>query len=163
MKTIEEKAKAYDEAIKVAENIHRFSSDLAEIKRIEQIFPELKESEDERIRKEILDCFRAMKQQGCFPSKHKEQYDSWIAWLEKQGKHANFLSKIQVGDKVTRNEDGELVNLSQLNRVAKPAEEYNITGIKSRNAQGKLGEMIKNLKPELQMEVCRLKNEYKEI
>lgn len=51
----------------------------------EKYFPELRESEDEKIRKEILDCFKAMKQQGCFPSKHKEQYDSWIAWLEKQG------------------------------------------------------------------------------
>ena len=29
----------------------------------------------------------------------------------------------------------------------KPAEEYNITGIGSKNAQGKLGKMIKNLKP----------------
>ena len=29
----------------------------------------------------------------------------------------------------------------------KPAEEYNITGIGSKNAQGKLGEMIKNIKP----------------
>jgi predicted 3-demethylubiquinone-9 3-methyltransferase (glyoxalase superfamily) len=39
--TIEEKAKAYDEAFKEAEKIHKFSSDLAEIKRMEQIFPEL--------------------------------------------------------------------------------------------------------------------------
>ena len=53
---------------------------------LETLIPELKESEDDRIRKQILDCFRTMKQQGCFPSKHKEQYDSWIAWLEKQGK-----------------------------------------------------------------------------
>lgn len=43
-----------------------------------------------------------------------------LAWLEKQGEHANFLSKIQVGDKVTRNEAGILVNMSQLNRIAKP-------------------------------------------
>jgi hypothetical protein len=48
------------------------------------------ENEEERIGKEILDCFRAMKQQGCFPSKHKEQYDSWLAWLEKQGKHSIY-------------------------------------------------------------------------
>ena len=34
-------------------------------------------------------------------------------------KHMEFLDKIQVGDKVTRNSDGVLVNLSQLNRVAK--------------------------------------------
>ena len=44
-----------------------------------------------------------------------------------------------------------LVNLSQLKRVAKSeqksAEEYNITGIGSKHAEGKLGEMIKNLKP----------------
>ena len=53
---------------------------------LETLIPELKESEDDRIRKQILDCFRTMKQQGCFPSKHKEQYNSWIAWLEKQGK-----------------------------------------------------------------------------
>lgn len=45
-----------------------------------------------------------------------------IDWLEKQGEHANFRNKIQVGDKVTRNEDGVLVNLSQLNRVAKKDE-----------------------------------------
>lgn len=37
----------------------------------------------------------------------------------KQGEHAKFCDSIQVGDKVTRNEDGVLVNLSQLNRVAK--------------------------------------------
>lgn len=44
--SIEEKAMAYDNAFKEAENIHRFSSNIAEIKRLEQIFPELKESED---------------------------------------------------------------------------------------------------------------------
>lgn len=90
---------------------------------VEYIFPELCESEDEKIRKEILDCFRTMKRQGCFPSKHKEQYNPWIAWLEKQGEHANFRNKIQIGDKVTRNRDGVLVNLSQLKRVAKSSEE----------------------------------------
>lgn len=51
--TIEEKAKAYDEALKV---LHKYDSanimftqDLKE-----EMFPELKESEDERIRKEIV-------------------------------------------------------------------------------------------------------------
>ncbi len=44
---------------------------------LETLIPELKESEDDGIRKQILDCFRTMK-----------QYDSWIAWLEKQGKTA---------------------------------------------------------------------------
>lgn len=39
--SIEEKAMAYDKAFKEAESIHRFSSNIAEIKRMEQIFPEL--------------------------------------------------------------------------------------------------------------------------
>jgi hypothetical protein len=114
--SIEEKAKAYDEAIdKIA--------DVVEAGTIEQglaewLFPELKKSEDERIRKELLDYFKNKFKK--YPSDHK--FSVWIAWLEKQGEHANFRNKIQIGDKVTRNEDGVLVNLSQLNRVAKKDE-----------------------------------------
>ena len=71
--------------------------------------PELKESEYEKwIPKEII---KYLKEKGDFRS-------CWIAWLEKQGVHAKFINGIKVGDKVTRNEYGVLVNLSQLNRVA---------------------------------------------
>lgn len=76
--SIEDKAKRYDEAIEFAHNKYRFSSNLSDIKLIEELFPELKEDERE------------------IP-------------ISKQ----------------------------------KSAEEYNITGIGSKNAQGKLGEMIK--------------------
>lgn len=48
--TIEEKAKRYDEAFGIARNVWRFSSNNAEIMRMEELFPELKESEDEKIR-----------------------------------------------------------------------------------------------------------------
>ena len=84
---------------------------------LESLFPELKESEDERIVKELLTFFRESIHGGHILT--NKEYDSWIAWLEKQGGHAKFINGIQVGDKVTRNEDGVLVNLSQLNRVAK--------------------------------------------
>lgn len=57
------------------------------------VIPELAESEDERIRKQILDCFGTMRRQGCFPSKHKEQYDSWISWLEKQKEKRPLTAK----------------------------------------------------------------------
>ena len=117
--SIKEKAKAYDEALKV---LHKydganimFSQSLKE-----EMFPELKESEDERIRKEIIEFVK----NSCFvrtkDSKHNRE--QMLAWLEKQGEHANFRNKIQIGDKVTRNEDGVLVNLSQLKRVAKKDE-----------------------------------------
>ena len=83
------------------------------MKELSEIF--LKESEDERVRKDIVFYIAAH---------HKDDGEKarWLYWLEKQGEHANFRNKIQIGDKVTRNRDGVLVNLSQLKRVAKPAE-----------------------------------------
>ena len=79
---------------------------------VEYIFPELQESEDERIRKSLIDMLK----------NDEKCYLKEIAWLKKQGEHAKFRDSIQVGDKVTRNQDGVLVNLSQLNRVAKKDE-----------------------------------------
>ena len=77
--TIEQKAKAYDEAYKVAEDIHRFSSNPAEIKRMEEIFPVLKESEDERIRKRIIHALYG-------DVLDIEETNKAIVWLEKQGR-----------------------------------------------------------------------------
>jgi len=47
---------------------------------VESIFPELKESEDERIRKEII---RILKGETGYSS--KEDIDKYVTWLEKQG------------------------------------------------------------------------------
>ena len=117
--SIEEKAKRYDEAIEelrgLLEGIHEEKCEILE-EDITDIFPEPKESEDERIRKEIIEAFKTLGD-GKIPV--VINYADIFTWLEKQGKHANFRNKIQIGDKVTRNEDGILVNLSQLNRVAK--------------------------------------------
>lgn len=144
--SIKEKAKAYDEAKYIMkEYLESGNAGVIAENTIKKAFPELAESEDERIRKCLLSHFSRYQENEIFLNGITMK--QIVAWLEKQGEHAKFLNKIQIGDKVTRNQDGVLVNLSQLERVAKPAEEYNITGIKSKNAQGKLGEMIKNLKP----------------
>ena len=87
---------------------------------LNNLFPELAESEDEMIRKDIIVLIK-----DWWDRVNKDNIstkEQMIAWLEKQGEHANFLNKIQIGDKVTRNEDGVLVNLSQLKRVAKKDE-----------------------------------------
>lgn len=84
---------------------------------LEYVFPELKEGEDERIRENIIATIHLY-----YGEPLEDEAKEMIAWLEKQGEHANFRNKIQIGDKVTRNEDGVLVNLSQLNRVAKKDE-----------------------------------------
>ena len=125
--SIEDKAKAYDEAIERAKAIYyqgSYKPDTAAIiaETLLNIFPALKESEDERIRRAIKKALQVRCDGSRIISDEPVTLEEAIAWLEKQGEHANFRNKIQIGDKVTRNEDGVLVNLSQLNRVAKKDE-----------------------------------------
>jgi len=73
----ERKAKAYDEAVKKAEAIIKnYSKDKASITVLEHIFPELKEGEDERIKKEILELVSI--------SGNGNQFEEIKDWLEKK-------------------------------------------------------------------------------
>ena len=78
--TIEQKAKAYDEALERARSLQHDNG------WVTTIFPELKESEDERIKKEIIsfieyaDC-RGIIPRRCLQAKHPFV---WIDYLEKQ-------------------------------------------------------------------------------
>ena len=84
--TQEEKAKAYDEAIKVAKSKIKNDKDhILYEDDIIKIFPELKESDDERIRKELI---RFVK--GYFPNETSEQRKAYLAWLEKQGEKFRY-------------------------------------------------------------------------
>lgn len=47
---------------------------------LESLFPELAESEDEKIRKELIAFIKKRDRSGC-----DYDYDKWIVWLEKQG------------------------------------------------------------------------------
>lgn len=99
--SIEEKAKAYDKAIKVINDnlgaLNEIVETGAEVVNIQSIqncfykaFPELKESNDERIRKEILNYID--KSTGC---------KRWIAWLEKQSNTNTFdVPKISIKNAV---------------------------------------------------------------
>lgn len=84
--TIEEKAKAYDEAIEKLRSLHD-EYDIVSIKEeLEHIFPQLKESEDERIRKALIMAINNIcnGDEGLvtFNGFSKEQV---LTWLEKQG------------------------------------------------------------------------------
>jgi hypothetical protein len=97
--------------------------------RLQGIFPELKESEeneDEKIRKAIHIYLDWLDGKKGYAPRGEYTINDMIDWIEKQGKHQKFRDSIQVGDKVTRNEDGVLVNLSQLARVAKPAKNQDV-------------------------------------
>lgn len=84
--TIEQKAQAYDEAFERAKEEWSNNLDSAYKnyrEHLEIIFPELKESEDEKIRKAIIDYFRwNTDSQLLNEFTNREVFD----WLEKQGK-----------------------------------------------------------------------------
>ena len=73
---------------------------------LERIFPELKDSEDESIRKELMDFIYVT----CFPVKDLKKKERFLDWLEKQGKQPTdkVEPKFKVGDWVVSNNTGEV-------------------------------------------------------
>ena len=98
--TIEEKAKAYDKALVIARS--RYSTETEESVRIclELMFPELKESEDERIRKGLIRVFSNREKYVINQSFGDINVSDILAWLEKQGeqKSVNDLTPQEAMD-----------------------------------------------------------------
>ena len=86
--SIEEKAKRYDEILARAEgaNLPYYKEDvMSKVKEfVDYLIPELKESEDERIRKELLEHCKNQAKPYIQTGNKCPQIQSWIAWLEKQ-------------------------------------------------------------------------------
>jgi len=87
----EEKAKAYDKAVAIVVDYYQktkynsFSNDFNNMEVLEKAFPELKESEDERMKNFIsneLVCLRAADEKGIV--RYNELTEA-IAWLENKG------------------------------------------------------------------------------
>ena len=76
----EEKARRYDEAIERANSL--LSGNQLDNAWIYKLLPDLKESEDERIRKEIISALKNANVKGV--------YDKHLAWLEKQGEQKSI-------------------------------------------------------------------------
>lgn len=85
MKTVEEKAKAYDEAIeRVKDFIEKQNPPAFDKNLIGTIFPELKEeSKDERIRRELITLIQGC-DKGCYTTISPSRIKEYTAWLEKQ-------------------------------------------------------------------------------
>lgn len=82
--SIEEKAKAYDEALERAKILYNDKNEFGYANAesvLEEVFPLLKESEDERIRKELIEHCRNTR---CVTEEGAERIAKWISWLEKQ-------------------------------------------------------------------------------
>jgi hypothetical protein len=78
--TIEEKAKAYDEALERVNSKWHYKNQPCFVD-VAEIFPELKESEDERISREITEFILTHR---IDEPNDIEDTNSWLAWLEKQ-------------------------------------------------------------------------------
>lgn len=83
MKTIEEKARAYDEALEKAKDMLKYKE--VRVEDMEYLFPELKESEDEKIRKYIIRCISEWWDRCGDPSPDYPTREKMLSWLEKQG------------------------------------------------------------------------------
>ena len=86
--SIEQKARRYDEILARAEgaNLPYYKEDImSKVKEfVDYLIPELKESEDERIRKELLEHCKNQAKPYIQTGNKCPQIQSWIAWLEKQ-------------------------------------------------------------------------------
>ena len=85
--TTEEKAKRYDEAIERANELNYVSDkDSLQRKTVDHIFPELKESEDERISKALIYFIKQSEIKGTIRTYLGVTEKEMLAWLEKQDK-----------------------------------------------------------------------------
>lgn len=85
--SIEQKAQRYDKAIKRANELNYVSDkDSLQRKTVEHIFPELKESEDEKIRKTLRErIIRYDPNNEILIKEEGISQKQFLAWLEKQG------------------------------------------------------------------------------
>ena len=90
--TQEQKAKAYDKAIeKIKYVMEHGVSPVLNKEDLQDIFPELAESDDDRIRKELLESFKYQQRESRTDKEWLNgiKLSEVVAWLEKQGEQ-NF-------------------------------------------------------------------------
>ena len=104
--TEKEKAEAYDEAIERAKKWHNIPNPIYCNIITEKIFPELKENDTERIRKNCIHFLKLQKQHHAAIFEIEECID----WLEKQGKNSTdkIEPKFNVGDWVIFTPSGSI-------------------------------------------------------
>ena len=109
--SIREKAKAYDMALERAKDYHKqlLDEDNPEwASEIEKIFPKLKESEGERIRKKLISYFSAVKGFSTLEYNYGITNEEAISWLEKQGDD-KVEQKFKIGDWVVFNNNHQSI------------------------------------------------------
>ena len=125
--------KEYKEALERARDVYTYyCDDREQLRKIESTFPELKESEDEKVRKELIDAVQSLWDNDALPMPlTTRRRNEWLAWLEKQKQvkdsanfqHENKMCK-ENGDSLT-NEDEKVRQelLAVINDLVLPDEQ----------------------------------------
>ena len=110
--TNNEKAEAYDKALERARAINNGKDvDVESGTTIcEYIFPELKESEDDKIKKEIISILR-----NTYWTSNRNRFNELVAWLEKQGFALDNHQFINVTDGLPKQDEEVVVLCDELN------------------------------------------------
>lgn len=85
--------KKYEDAFQIAIVAHK-DEDRHLKATLERIFPELAESKDERIRKELLEHCKNQAEPYIQTGNEYPQIQSWITWLEKQGDKDKLIKEL---------------------------------------------------------------------
>lgn len=83
----EEKARAYDKALAKAKEQYNYPCMRSCMGILEEIFPELKESEDEKMRKELIRAFKSLNTIKVWNGIERNDI---LAWLEKQAEQKAY-------------------------------------------------------------------------
>jgi hypothetical protein len=105
--------KKYEQALERAKNYHEgHTLDVNLQAAMEYVFPELQESEDEKVRKRIIRVFK-----GEIGLPTKEETKKYIAWLEKQGEQKptdKVEPKFKVGDSIRYKNSGAVFTIKSV-------------------------------------------------
>lgn len=135
--TKEEKAKAYDEALKRAEAAIDIAADKDLVKGVATtIFPELRESEDERIRKVLVDMVNRETGFTGFPSQGQV-----LAYLEKQKERgeANFREGYLHGFEDAQKEQKPTNNSTREKIISRATSEKQVVLISESSGEAEIG------------------------
>lgn len=127
--SIEQKAKRYDEALERAKmemSKDGMKNDVIARHLAETIFPELKESEDEKVRKELLVFCRTLATGRTSVLANNIDFNKWIDWLENQSEKKSLDD---VAKEVTKNKETAISFLKFcgiMNANGELADEYKI-------------------------------------
>ena len=111
--TQEEKAKAYDKAVKKAEILYKVSEPMSSCNVIiETIFPELAESKDEQIRKGLIALLKfGLEDCNAIAPGYNITKEEAITWLENQNEHKNSVVDFKAKDWYVSKVDDKIHNI----------------------------------------------------